>query len=80
MAKQAYHLYYPGELVKEPLTFLAARDHQLTVDIRKANIQKGAGDMIVEFVGEMANIEKAVKYLEGKGVQVKLATGDVLSG
>jgi len=80
MAKQVYHLYFPEDLVQGPVAFLAARNNNLTMDIRRADVKQGVGDMIVELEGEMSDIEAAVKELEAQSVQVKLASGDVVSG
>jgi hypothetical protein len=36
--------------------------------------------MIVEFKGETADLDAAIKYLENLGVEVSQAEGDILAG
>ena len=43
MAKQAFTLFFPQNLIKEPIMYLAARDHDLMLNIRRAKITAESG-------------------------------------
>jgi ABC-type methionine transport system ATPase subunit len=80
MGKKAYHLFFPQTLIKEPLMFLAARDNNLLLNIRRAKITSEAGEATVELEGDLKDIEKAEKMLKAKGVQVEPVLGDIVEG
>lgn len=80
MAKKAFHLVFPQKLIKEPVMYLAARDNQLLLNIRRAKITAEAGEATVEFEGNLENIEKAEQTLRQKGVGVEPVLGDIVEG
>ena len=78
MAKKAFHLFFPQNLIKEPIMFLVARDHHLILNIRRARITNKAGEATVELEGEARDLEKAERIFKEKGVKVENVMGDVL--
>ena len=48
--------------------------------IRRAAIENHFGWMIVEFKGEVADLDAAQAYLESLGVEISQAEGDILAG
>lgn len=80
MAKKAFHLYFAQKLIKEPIMFLAARDNNLLLNIRRAKITAEAGEATVELEGDLKNIEKAEKEMAAKGVKVETVLGDIVEG
>ncbi|MBI3306950.1 MAG: NIL domain-containing protein [Candidatus Omnitrophica bacterium] len=80
MPKKSFHLYFPQKLIKEPLMYLAARDNNLLLNIRRAKITAEAGEATVELEGDLKNIEKAEKLLRDKGVKVESVLGDIVEG
>ncbi len=80
MAKKAYQLIFPQKLIKEPLMFMVARDHNLLLNIRRAKITAQAGEATVEFEGESKDIEAAEKILRSNGVEVEPLPGDIVEG
>ena len=48
--------------------------------IRRASIENHFGWMIIELSGEPADLDSAIAYLEGLGVEVDLAEGDIVAG
>ena len=80
MAKKAFQLYFPKNLIKEPIMFVVARDFNLLLNIRRAKITSEAGEATIELEGDAGNIEKAEKIFREKGVKVKSVLGDIVEG
>lgn len=80
MAKKAFNLYFPQKTIKEPIMFLAARDNNLLLNIRRAKITADAGEATVELEGDLENIEKAEQMMKAKGVEVDPVLGDIVEG
>lgn len=80
MAKKALQLYFPKNLIKEPIMFLVARDLDLLLNIRRAKITSEEGEATIELEGDAASIEKAEKTFREKGVKVKSVLGDIVEG
>lgn len=80
MAKKAFHLYFQQSLIKEPIMFVVARDHDLLLNIRRAKITPEVGEATVELEGELKNIERAEKAFKNKGVKVESVLGDIVEG
>ncbi len=71
-------LVFPQELIKEPVTFNMAKKFNVTPNIRRANITKTIGEVILELEGEQENIEKGIEYLIKLGVRVEPIVGDIV--
>ena len=80
MPKKAFHLFFPQKLIKEPIMYLAARDNNLLLNIRRAKITAEAGEATVELEGDLKDIEKAEKAMKAKGVNVEPVLGDIVEG
>lgn len=78
MAKQAFTLFFPQNLIKEPIMYLAARDHDLMLNIRRAKITAESGEATIELEGDEKNIKQAVSAMKKKGAIVEPVVGDVV--
>ncbi len=78
MAKKAFHLIFPQNLIQEPVMFLVARDHHLMLNIRRAKITPTAGEATVELEGKAEDLENAERSFREKGVHVKSVLGDLI--
>ena len=78
MAKKAFHLVFPQNLIREPIMFLVARDNHLILSIRRARITDKAGEATVELEGEARDLEKAERIFKEKGVKVESVLGDIV--
>ena len=76
MAKQAFKLVFPNMLIKEPIMFIIARDHDLTLNIRRAKITPSTGEATIELEGDAQDIEDAIKEFKSKGVIVEDVLGE----
>ncbi len=74
--KRAFKLVFEQVLIKEPIIFLAARDHNLVLNIRRARITSELGEATVELEGEEQDINKAITHLKSQGVIVDDAIGE----
>ncbi|MDP3920046.1 MAG: NIL domain-containing protein [Candidatus Omnitrophota bacterium] len=80
MAKRAFQLYFPQNLIKEPIMFLIARDLNLVLNVRRAKITAEAGEATIELEGNEEHIEQAEKEMKAKGVKVESVLGDIVEG
>ena len=80
MAKKAFHLYFPQKLIKEPIMFVVARDHDLLLNIRRAKIGAEAGEATIELEGDLKKIDQAEKVFRDRGVKVESVLGDIVEG
>ncbi len=69
--KRKVYLNFPQHLIREPLIYQVGRDFDVVTNIRCASVTHEIGLVGLEFEGEAAEIEKAMEYLESKGVTVE---------
>lgn len=80
MSKTRLHLTFPENLITEPVIYNMGRDFDIVTNIRRANVEERVGWVILEVEGDEAEIQKAVNYATGIGVQVDPIDGDVAQG
>lgn len=73
-------LTFPEAQVSEPVIYHVVKDFNVIPSIRRAAIENHFGWMIVELKGEQADLDAAIAYLEGLGVEVASAEGDIVAG
>lgn len=76
--KKRVKLTFPQELIKEPVLFKMAKKFDVMPNIRRARVTETVGEMVLELEGKEEDIEKGIKSLQKKGVEVELAEGDIL--
>ena len=70
-------LTFPEELVREPIIARMVKELDIVPNIRRANVGDHDGWIICELDGDGGTVDRAVRWLEGQGVQVDLL-GDVV--
>lgn len=80
MTKKHLRLTFPEAQVTEPVIYHVVKDFNVVPSIRRAAIENHFGWMIIELSGESADVEAAISYLEGLGIEVSSAEGDILAG
>ena len=80
MISRHLRLTFPESQVAEPVIYHVVKDFNVVPSIRRAAIENHFGWMILEFKGETADLDAAIKYLENLGVEVSQAEGDILAG
>lgn len=72
-------LTFPESLVREPMLARLVRQFDVEPNVRRANVEEHQGWILCELDGESSEVESALAWLRGEGVQVDLL-GDVLEG
>jgi L-aspartate semialdehyde sulfurtransferase ferredoxin len=80
MPVRRWHLTFPEELVQKPIVYRLVCDHELVINIRRADIDVNFGWIVLEVEGAADRLEAAKVYLETAGVVVSDPGGDVMSG
>ncbi|MHB1646432.1 MAG: NIL domain-containing protein [bacterium] len=76
--KKKFYLNYPQDVIKDPLIYLIGKNYNIITNIRSASISNDIGIIALEIEGESSDIEKAVKFLESKGVSVEPIVLDIV--
>lgn len=80
MANRRVRLTFSREKVTEPVIYNAGRLFEVVTNIRRADVTKEVGWVLLELTGEPDQLEQVVDYFEGQGVQVDQAGGDLVEG
>jgi hypothetical protein len=71
-------LIFTSSLVKEPVIYQLGRKFEIVTNIRRADVSKDQGWVLLEVSGEPDELDKGVEYLESRGVTVEPAEGDLV--
>lgn len=80
MPRLRVRLTFTGQLVKEPIIYELGHRFPLVTNIRWAEVKEHAGFVHLELDGDEDSMKAGIDWLRQKGVQVELATGDVMEG
>src|SRR5216683_8365998 len=78
MARRRLKLIFGTDLVKEPVIYQLGRKFELVTNIRRADVSRDQGWVLLEVTGEPEELDKGVEYLESRGVKVEPAEGDLV--
>jgi ABC-type methionine transport system ATPase subunit len=70
-------LIYPESKVKEPIICQVCKNFDVILNIRTAKVTQDTGILNVEIDGEEEEIEKAIRFIEEKGVNVQPIEGQI---
>ncbi len=70
-------LIYPEELVKEPVLCMVCKNFDVILNIRTAKVTSDTGMLTVEIDGDSDEIEKAIKFIEERGISVQPIEGQI---
>ncbi|MDA8105238.1 MAG: NIL domain-containing protein [Nitrospiraceae bacterium] len=76
--KKRVKLTFPQQLIKEPVIFQMAKQYNIMPNIRRARVTETVGEMILELEGGEDDLEKGVRWLKEKGIEVEMAEGDIV--
>ncbi len=71
MGRQYLRFTFTPTNVSEPIVYEIGREFGLVTNIRRANVARDRGWVLLELEGEDDEIERAVKWARGKGVTVE---------
>ena len=78
MARRRLKLIFGPSLVKEPVIYQLGRKFEIVTNIRRADVTRDQGWVLLEVTGEAEELDRGVEYLESMGVKVEQAEGDLV--
>jgi hypothetical protein len=80
MAKQRVKFTFPPNLITQPVIYNMGRQFDVVTNIRRANVTRDRGWVILEISGDVPEIERAVNWAISQGVRVDPIEGDIVAG
>ena len=77
MSGQFLRFTFSPENVGEPIVYDLGRQFGLTSNIRRANVTRDGGWVVLELLGDEADLQRAIEWAKGKGVIVDVVQGDL---
>jgi ABC-type methionine transport system ATPase subunit len=78
VARRRLKLIFGPSLVKEPVIYQLGRKFEIVTNIRRADVTKDQGWVLLEVSGEPEELDRGIEFLESKGVKVEPAEGDLV--
>ena len=78
MAHRRLKLIFGTSLVKEPVIYQLGRKFEIVTNIRRADVTRDQGWVLLEVSGEPEELDRGIAYLESCGVKVEPAEGDLV--
>jgi L-aspartate semialdehyde sulfurtransferase ferredoxin len=78
MARLRVRLTFPPALIQEPIVYRLVKDFDIVINIRRADVKADHGWMALELEADERALERGVKWLQDKGVQVDPIERDVV--
>ncbi len=78
MGRRRLKLIFGPSLVKEPVIYQLGRKFEIVTNIRRADVSRDHGWVLLEVSGEEDELDRGVAYLESCGVTVEPAEGDLV--
>ncbi|MGM0441898.1 MAG: NIL domain-containing protein [Elusimicrobiota bacterium] len=76
--KKQLDLIFPENQVTEPVICKLSRKYEVCFNIRRAKVTETTGELVLEFTGEEKEVNKAIKYLEKRNIDVEPVTHDII--
>lgn len=80
MAKQRVRFTFSAEMVREPIIYRLGRDFDVVTNIRRADVRRDVGWVILELEGMEDEIQRGLDWVGNTGVRVDPIAGDVIEG
>ena len=78
MGRRRLKLIFGPEMVKEPVIYQLGKKFEIVTNIRRADVTRDQGWVLLEISGEPEELDRGVSYLESCGVKVEQAEGDLV--
>ena len=78
MATRRVRFTFEGEAVKEPVIYLVGHEFEVVTNIRMADVERDFGWVVLELDGDHDEIDRALEWVEAKGVRIDPVAGDVV--
>jgi L-aspartate semialdehyde sulfurtransferase ferredoxin len=66
--------------VNQPVIFNMGKEFHVVTNIRRANVSRDRGWVILEISGGDEEIEQAIKWAKEQGVRIDPIEGDIVAG
>lgn len=76
MARQRVKFTYPPDLVTQPLIYNMGKEFRVVTNIRRANVSRDRGWVVLEISGDAPEIERAIQWARAQGVRVEPVEAD----
>lgn len=76
--RRRVRLVFGADMVTEPVIYELSRTFEIVTNIRRADVTRDQGWVVLELTGEPEELERGVRYLEGRGVRVDPVEGDLV--
>ncbi len=80
MSSRRVKFTYSEKLITEPVIYELGQKFKIVTNIRRADVRKDVGWVVLELVGDDDEIEKGLEWVASSGVRVDPVTGDVIEG
>ena len=80
MAKRRVKFTFPSPLITEPIIYQLGHKFAVVTNIRRADVRKDRGWVVLELEGDEAEIERGIAWVSTQGVRVDPVAGDVVEG
>jgi ABC-type methionine transport system ATPase subunit len=78
MTRRRVKLVFSPDLVTEPVIYELGKQFHIVTNIRRADVTRDQGWVLLEMTGEPEELTRGVAYLESRGVRVDPAEGDLV--
>jgi len=78
MSRMRVRLTFPPALIQEPIVYRLVKDFDIVINIRRADVKADHGWMALELEADERSLERGVKWLKDRGVQVDPIERDVV--
>jgi L-aspartate semialdehyde sulfurtransferase ferredoxin len=78
MARRRVRLIFGKDLVTEPVIYHLGKNYDVVTNIRRADVTREEGWVVLEMTGDPDELDRGVSYLESRGVRVEPVEGDVV--
>ena len=80
MATRRVKFTFPPQLITEPIIYQMGMEFHVVTNIRRADVTEDRGWVVLELVGDLEEIERALEWVAAKGVRVDPVQGDIVEG
>jgi len=80
MKSMRIRLTIPPGPATEPVIYQIVKQFDVVPNIRRASIQEHTGWMVLDLAGEQAQLDAALEFMIGLGVDVSDPDGDIVAG
>jgi ABC-type methionine transport system ATPase subunit len=78
LPKRRVKLTFPRDAVTQPVIYELGHTYGVVTNIRRADITRDEGWVVLELDGTETDLDRAIAYCEDRGVRVTPAEGDVV--